>query len=177
MRNVVADARNHIRYQVYKRDSYTCHACGMNVSPMVKRAASLKNMATIEFKKPLSTGGKFKPSNMMTCCYDCNPYKGGWIHYFNRNQYLNFQIGIKVAKTPKGLRKKARRNIQNIIDRYGTNCYICNNETYKNATDKNKLRTIDHVIPISKGGDSSIDNLRICCYPCNIEKSDSIITK
>jgi 5-methylcytosine-specific restriction endonuclease McrA len=30
--------------------------------------------------------------------------------------------------------------------------------------------TIDHIIPKAKGGRSQIDNLVLCCYPCNFEK-------
>ena len=32
----------------------------------------------------------------------------------------------------------------------------------------------DHVIPVSRGGASSVANLQILCGPCNREKSDSI---
>jgi 5-methylcytosine-specific restriction endonuclease McrA len=34
--------------------------------------------------------------------------------------------------------------------------------------------TLDHVIPISKGGPDSYDNLILLCYPCNQNKGDTI---
>lgn len=34
--------------------------------------------------------------------------------------------------------------------------------------------TVDHVIPISKGGANSIDNLALACFHCNRQKSDKV---
>jgi hypothetical protein len=33
---------------------------------------------------------------------------------------------------------------------------------------------LDHLIPISKGGPTTVENLRLLCRPCNRKKSDSI---
>lgn len=35
--------------------------------------------------------------------------------------------------------------------------------------------TVDHVIPRSRGGDSSWQNLVACCSPCNVRKSDKTL--
>ncbi len=35
--------------------------------------------------------------------------------------------------------------------------------------------TVDHVIPLSKGGVNNIDNLALACFHCNRQKSDKII--
>ena len=34
--------------------------------------------------------------------------------------------------------------------------------------------TVDHIIPLSKGGTNSIDNLALACFHCNRQKSDKI---
>lgn len=35
--------------------------------------------------------------------------------------------------------------------------------------------TVDHVIPKSRGGDSSWENLVACCGPCNVRKGDKTV--
>lgn len=47
------------------------------------------------------------------------------------------------------------------------NCYKASNEGY--------VITIDHIIPISKGGTRTKDNLQFLCDKCNFEKADKII--
>lgn len=57
---------------------------------------------------------------------------------------------------------------QEIIRRDGLNCYLCGELlTVKTAT-------IDHVIPISKGGYHCPNNARIACKPCNNAKYNKI---
>jgi 5-methylcytosine-specific restriction endonuclease McrA len=41
------------------------------------------------------------------------------------------------------------------------------------GAERDKL-TVDHVIPRSKGGDSSWDNIVTCCTPCNRRKGDRL---
>jgi len=41
--------------------------------------------------------------------------------------------------------------------------------------EKGRLYQVDHIIPVSKCGDSSFNNLGTSCYECNIKKSDKYI--
>lgn len=50
---------------------------------------------------------------------------------------------------------------------YSQNCFYCGN----------KGGTIDHVIPLSRGGTHSIGNLVSCCKSCNSSKRDKTITE
>ena len=45
-----------------------------------------------------------------------------------------------------------------------TTCYYCGDSL------KSKNRTIDHKIPISRGGQTTLDNLVVSCKRCNEEK-------
>ena len=48
------------------------------------------------------------------------------------------------------------------------NCYYCG----VHLTREN--RSLDHVIPKSKGGHKTPANIRTCCQPCNVAKGDQI---
>ncbi len=50
----------------------------------------------------------------------------------------------------------------------GNRCQIC-----ERSADETKL-TIDHIIPISKGGDNDIGNLQPLCFSCNSRKRDKL---
>lgn len=53
-----------------------------------------------------------------------------------------------------------------VYERDGYRCKKCGRKT-------NDLE-IDHIIPISKGGKTTLDNLQTLCRSCNVEKSDII---
>jgi 5-methylcytosine-specific restriction endonuclease McrA len=55
---------------------------------------------------------------------------------------------------------------QVLCDQYDNRCLCCG--------EKKKL-TVDHVIPISKGGSNSIDNIQPLCRSCNAKKYNKII--
>lgn len=55
-----------------------------------------------------------------------------------------------------------------ILDRDGHKCVICG----RSARDGIVLH-VDHIIPVSKGGLTTRDNLRTLCQDCNLGKSDS----
>ena len=78
-----------------------------------------------------------------------------------------------LIRKSRGLEKKSTRDSRYIPDeirsevwyRDGGRCVICN---------ANEYLEFDHIIPISKGGSTSTENLQILCRKCNSEKSDSI---
>lgn len=52
-----------------------------------------------------------------------------------------------------------------VMERDGYRCQDCGSEDHLQ---------IDHVIPVSKGGASTADNLQVLCRPCNARKKDRI---
>lgn len=53
-----------------------------------------------------------------------------------------------------------------LCDRYGNICLCCAQA---------KPLTIDHVVPLSKGGCNNISNIQPLCHSCNSSKNDKII--
>lgn len=56
-----------MRFEVFKRDSFTCQYCGKS-SPDV--------VLEVDHLKPVASGGKNNLLNLITSCYDCNRGKG-----------------------------------------------------------------------------------------------------
>jgi 5-methylcytosine-specific restriction protein A len=69
-----------------------------------------------------------------------------------------FQDYFCLEDRSNGLPKWLRRHV---LDVYGRTCFACN-KPLTAAT-----LTIDHIIPLSKGGDDRPSNLQAMCAPCN----------
>ena len=70
--------------------------------------------------------------------------------------------------------------LNRLIERDGMTCYLCGKTCTK---DDNRwgsfgpdYPTIDHVIPLSKGGTHTWDNVRVACGICNELKGDEVIS-
>jgi hypothetical protein len=64
-----------------------------------------------------------------------------------------------------------------VFEKDNGQCYLCKVETHLENSKNNyqpKLSTVDHIIPFSKGGSHTWDNVRNCCLKCNITKHDRI---
>jgi len=70
---------------------------------------------------------------------------------------------------------------KDILDRYGKNCHICKTPIDFNAPRQvgkpgwEKGLHIDHVIPLSKGGSNTIENVKPSHGYCNVTKNATLI--
>jgi HNH endonuclease len=55
-----------------------------------------------------------------------------------------------------------------LIAKYGMKCFWCGHELTPETL------TIDHYIPLSKGGSNKIKNLRLACNGCNQKRGDAM---
>jgi hypothetical protein len=76
-------------------------------------------------------------------------------HFPADDQPEKFNTRRKISK---GLREK-------ILDKYGNKCAFC-------GTSENL--EIDHIKPVSMGGDNSEENLRVLCQSCNGKRNSSL---
>lgn len=73
-------------------------------------------------------------------------------------------IGMLEVRCVDRARQDARRNqFESIRDRDGRACVYCGHTKYL---------TLDHILPLSRGGDNDERNLAIACRPCNSKKKD-----
>lgn len=75
-------------------------------------------------------------------------------------------------------------SIERLMDRDNKTCYLCNEKCEINDFEVRDCGTIvtgpnypsvDHIIPVSKGGTHTWDNVMLACRKCNIEKRDIVL--
>lgn len=75
------------------------------------------------------------------------------------------------------VKKKAKkvyiknRKIQKEFYKYFNHCFYCQQELIEDNFQP-LSKTVDHFIPLSKGGSGKVDNLRVCCGKCNVAKGN-----
>lgn len=80
---------------------------------------------------------------------------------------------VKFRKSVKGQRALMTSKLREYIkQRDDYSCQACGLST---ADEKNLLLEIDHIVPLSKGGITSEDNLQTLCWKCNRSKGSKLI--
>lgn len=80
---------------------------------------------------------------------------------------------VKFKKSAVGQRRLMTPALRRyIIERDHHTCQLCGNST---AKEPNLLLEVDHIIPIAKGGMTTVDNLQTLCWKCNRSKGAKII--
>jgi len=72
---------------------------------------------------------------------------------------------LSYVRVPKSVQRKISRRA--LFARDGWRCQYC-------GTDSGKL-TLDHVVPRSRGGESSWENVVTSCAPCNLRKGNRML--
>lgn len=69
---------------------------------------------------------------------------------------------------------KSKRRL--VYEFYGGHCAICGCELKLDKGDARDIpiMTIDHIVPISEGGNNTLNNLQATCEKCNGTKADIV---
>ena len=93
-----------------------------------------------------------------------------------KGRLANYRYGVK--------RRSYKYNVaftqherREILDRDNWTCQFCNVKVHDENINNELKAHIDHIIPISKGGNSKPTNLQVLCRTCNLKKSNKIIIK
>jgi 5-methylcytosine-specific restriction endonuclease McrA len=169
---------------------FVCYGCGTNFEAMAKKDG-----------KPYCTHdcyldnryGKGRPAKTkrypmtkiyIKQCINCNIYIVAKVKHQIRCAHCRYLNNIALANQREHELRIPHRKLGDKItrkqlhERDGGRCYICKQKTVlKNKGKKrNKnLSTIDHVVPVSKGGTHTWDNVRNCCWQCNIVKGSNTL--
>lgn len=92
----------------------------------------------------------------------------------NLNKFINYLSEIiKFKKSAAGQRALMTSSLREKIKKRDN--YTCQNCGLSTNDEKNLLLEIDHIIPISKGGMSTEENLQTLCWKCNRTKGSKIL--
>lgn len=88
--------------------------------------------------------------------------------------WTDLQRSIAYSRTEQARREQERAKMNArlrylILKRDGYKCQICG----RTQEDGVKLH-VDHIIPVSKGGETKMENLRTLCEDCNLGKGDML---
>ena len=72
-------------------------------------------------------------------------------------------------KTVYEKRPKRRRHVESILKSKFNGVAIC---CYCGKVIEREAVTLDHIVPVSKGGTDRIGNMALCCATCNNKKGD-----
>jgi len=99
----------------------------------------------------------FDPSKSYTRSSDTIP---------TRNKTNNFSDKYNLEEDPSDDSRRIPSEVKKVVwERDQGQCVICKSKRHLHY---------DHDIPVSKGGDNSVKNIRILCRDCNLRKSDKI---
>lgn len=96
------------------------------------------------------------------------------------------RAAIKKQAKKKGKKRRRARlrgvimddyTIEDVIARDGWNCHVCGEETIPAPVPWEyhpRVASVDHIIPISKGGPDILANVKVACHLCNARRSATV---
>jgi len=133
-------------------------------------------------RQPLYREMDISPSKITSGAYEAR--FGKWssalqafVDYINNDEKTNVeqqQIEVQITENKKTITPEDKRSISlglryNVLSRDRFKCVKCGNSP---STDINCKLHIDHIVPFSKGGLTTFENLQTLCNNCNLGKGN-----
>lgn len=105
----------------------------------------------------------------------CREHGTVQMHYYRRDAMVRQKV-IDAAKHRHHLKRAAQQRgevitVAALIERDGDCCYLCGRQVSDALPFTHPLKAnIDHVVPLSRGGSHTLDNVRVACRSCNSAK-------
>lgn len=114
----------------------------------------------------------FHPDEMEVLLNRLPPLEDGYI--WNPTEYTVTVAGMNPNKESSTVRRKDFHSCRRlrIYERDNFRCRYCGQSPANSSEVK---LTLDHFIPISRGGTNNEDNLLTCCFTCNVKKGTKIL--
>lgn len=132
---------------------YLCKICTVQLTKLPSNKFKLCATHNKEYHQ------KWRRKNAKSVTYSQKNYRKNHKRKLYEKNNIQYQRYKKAGMVSKETRKY-------IFERQCSICNLCKKKT--------KL-TVDHIIPVSKGGTSELSNLQGLCITCNIKKSDIVL--
>jgi 5-methylcytosine-specific restriction endonuclease McrA len=145
-----------------KNETFTCVICQDDYQPFVAKQLAAK------------AGVLFRVGYSGICSVECLEIARENSSIDNRNKSYIRQISLRFEKYNSSAEIDSTVTQDAIYERDKGICYLCGNLTFKDYENRpaNQRATLDHIIPLSKGGNHTFDNVKIACWRCNSIKGN-----
>jgi 5-methylcytosine-specific restriction endonuclease McrA len=150
------------RYPVQLAQANKRYADFRKANPLPEVYHFTCDLCSVEFSKPYQVKGIAVQRGVY--CEDCRPVA----------QAMRYRL--KTVKRQSQTTHANRIAHEQLAERDGLNCYLCNEVIDMALPRTSKMgATIDHVVPLSRGGLDELDNLKLAHWTCNLAKSNKLV--
>lgn len=170
-----------------KTDHRLVRFCGLgcvNTSPFFKMSRTREDILDDILKIKWEIHPSFGQSYLTyenQAKYDALISEGRTLQVFTDNEHIVlrtiFNNGVRhLSELKAHLRNQPRRDAQAFIGKNNIRVWLFKRDRWRClCCSSSKQLTVDHIVPVNKGGNNTLSNLQTLCRSCNSRKSDSFI--